>query len=70
MMKAGASAVQVGSANLADPFACKKIVEDLPGLCEKLGITRLFDIIQCSRIRPDFGNCSTRRYYSRHRIRT
>lgn len=45
MMLAGASAVQVGSANLVDPFACKKIVEDLPKVCEKLGITRLSDII-------------------------
>ena len=45
MMLAGASAVQVGSANLVDPFACKKIVEDLPRVCEKLGITRLSDII-------------------------
>ena len=45
MMLAGASAVQVGSANLIDPYACKKIVEDLPKVCEKLGITRLSDII-------------------------
>ncbi len=45
MMLAGASAVQVGSANLVDPFVCRKIVEDLPMVCEKLGISRLSDII-------------------------
>ena len=38
MMLAGASAVQIGSANLRDPFACKKIAEELPGLMEQLGI--------------------------------
>ena len=31
MMMAGATAVQVGAANLRDPYACKKIIEDLPG---------------------------------------
>ena len=45
MMLAGASAVQVGSANLVDPFACKKIVEDLPKVCEKLGISRITNVI-------------------------
>lgn len=45
MMMAGASAVQVGSANLVEPFVCKKIVEDLPVVCERLGISRLSDII-------------------------
>ena len=39
LMMAGASAVEVGAANLQDPYACKKIVEALPGLCEKLGVT-------------------------------
>ena len=39
LMMAGASAVEVGAANLRDPYACKKIVEALPGLCEKLGVT-------------------------------
>ncbi len=47
MMMAGASAVQVGAANLVDPYACKKIVEELPILCEKLRITALHDIIGC-----------------------
>lgn len=45
MMMAGATAVQVGAANLPDPFACKKIVEALPGEMEKLGIRRLEEII-------------------------
>lgn len=44
MMLAGASAVQVGAANLADPFVCKRIVEDLPCVMEKYGIKNLRDI--------------------------
>ena len=45
MMMAGATAVQVGAANLTDPFACKKIIEDLPKALDKLGITNIKDII-------------------------
>ena len=45
LMLAGATAVQVGAANLRDPFACKKIIEDLPRAMEKYGITNLKDII-------------------------
>lgn len=45
MMMAGATAVQVGAANLIDPYACKNIIEALPAECEKLGITKLSDII-------------------------
>lgn len=45
MMMAGANAVQVGAANLVDPFACKKIIEALPQECERLGIERIRDII-------------------------
>lgn len=41
LMLAGASAVEVGAANLKDPLACKKIVEALPGLCERLGVDRI-----------------------------
>ena len=41
MMLAGASAVEVGTANLVDPFACKKIIEDLPAAMEKYGINSL-----------------------------
>ncbi|MBQ2310944.1 MAG: dihydroorotate dehydrogenase [Firmicutes bacterium] len=45
MMLAGASAVEVGAANLTDPFACKKIIEALPSEMEKLGISSLREII-------------------------
>ena len=45
MMLAGASAVEVGSANLVDPYACKKIVEDLPKEMEKYNIQSLKSII-------------------------
>lgn len=45
MMLAGATAVEVGSANLVDPFACKKIIEDLPKAMEKYKINSLTDII-------------------------
>lgn len=44
MMMAGAKAVQVGAANLVDPYACKKIIEQLPIEMDKLGIDRLSDI--------------------------
>ena len=37
MLAAGATAVEVGAANLTDPFACKKIIEDLPGAMRKYG---------------------------------
>ena len=45
MMLAGATAVQVGAANLAEPFVCKKIVEDLPRVMEQYKIENLNDII-------------------------
>ena len=45
MMLAGASAVEVGAANLVDPYACKKIIEDLPRVMEKYGIDSLESII-------------------------
>ena len=45
LMLAGATAVEVGAANLRDPFACKKIIEDLPRVMEKYGIENLQDII-------------------------
>ena len=41
MMLAGATAVQVGAANLVDPYACKNIIEDLPGVMKKYGIESL-----------------------------
>ena len=45
MMMAGATAVQVGAANLVNPYACKQIVEDLLKRMESLGIEKLSDII-------------------------
>ena len=45
MMYAGAKAVQVGSANLKNPYACKEIIENLPKVMERYGIKDLNDII-------------------------
>ena len=45
LMMAGATAVEVGAANLIDPYVCKRIIEDLPAACEKYGIESLADII-------------------------
>lgn len=45
MMMAGATAVQVGAANLVNPYACKEIIEELPEVCEELGIEKISDII-------------------------
>ncbi len=44
MMMAGASTVQVGAANLVDPMACPKIIEDLPTEMDRLGIRTLREI--------------------------
>ena len=45
MMLAGATAVQVGAANLVDPYACKTMVEQLPAVMEKYKVDNLKDII-------------------------
>lgn len=45
MMLAGATAVQVGAMNLVNPYCCKEIIEDLPRVMQKYGITKLTDII-------------------------
>ena len=45
LMLAGATAVEVGAANLVEPFACKNIIEDLPRVMAKYGINNLKDII-------------------------
>ena len=45
MMLAGATAVQVGAANLVNPFACRDIINSLPKTMEKYGINNLKDII-------------------------
>ena len=44
MMLAGAAAVEVGAANLKDPFACKTIVENLPAVCQRLGVDNIADL--------------------------
>lgn len=45
MMFAGATAVQIGSENLVNPFACKEIIEDLPNVMKKYSIDSLNEII-------------------------
>jgi len=49
MMLAGATAVQVGAANLVNPYACRDIIEDLPRVMEKYKIDNLSDIIGGAR---------------------
>ena len=44
MMLAGAAAVEVGAANLRDPWACKTIIENLPGVCRRLGVDHISDL--------------------------
>ena len=45
MMMAGASAVEVGTANLINPYACREIIEELPDVMQRLKIDNLTDII-------------------------
>ena len=45
MMMAGATAVEVGAANLVNPYACKEIIENLPKVMKQYGIESLTDII-------------------------
>ena len=45
MMLAGATAVEVGAANLIDPFVCRDIISDLPEVMDKYGINALSEII-------------------------
>ena len=45
MMLAGATAVQVGAANLVNPYACEEIIRDLPAVMDRYGIANLRDII-------------------------
>ena len=44
LMLAGASAVEVGAANLRDPFICKKIIESLPDLCARMGVSEIREL--------------------------
>ena len=45
MMMAGARAVEVGAANLVNPYACRDIIKNLPAAMEKYGIENLEDIV-------------------------
>ena len=45
MMLAGASAVEVGAANLVNPYACRDIIRELPAVMEKYKVENLKDII-------------------------
>ena len=45
MMMAGAAAVEIGAENLVHPYICRDILENLPILCEELGISSLQEII-------------------------
>ena len=45
LMLAGATAVQVGAANLVDPYICRDIINDLPRVMDKYGINSLSEII-------------------------
>jgi dihydroorotate dehydrogenase (NAD+) catalytic subunit len=45
MMMAGATAVEVGAANLVNPYACKEMIETLPAVMEKYRIDSLESII-------------------------
>ena len=45
MMLAGATAVEIGAANLVDPCICKRIIEELPEVMDRYGIDNLRDII-------------------------
>ena len=49
MMMAGATAVEIGAANLVDPYICPKIIEDLPKVMDKYGIRDLGEIIGSAR---------------------
>lgn len=44
MMLAGATAVEVGCANMVNPYACSEIIADLPAVMKKYGITKLSEI--------------------------
>ena len=45
MMLAGATAVEIGAANLVDPYVCRDIIRDLPGVMDRYKIEKLQDII-------------------------
>ena len=51
MMLAGATAVEVGAANLKDPFICPKIIDTLPAVMDHYGIDKISDIIGGAHVR-------------------
>ena len=48
MIMAGATAVEIGAANLVNPYACKEIIEQLPEVMEQYGIKNLNEIKGCA----------------------
>ncbi len=50
MMMAGASAVEIGAANLTNPYACRDIINELPALLDRLGINNISDITGAANI--------------------
>ena len=50
MMMAGASAVEIGAANLTNPYACRDIINELPALLDQLGINNISDITGAANI--------------------
>ena len=44
MLMAGAAAVEIGAANLIDPWACKKIIEALPEVMDRYGVRTLSEL--------------------------
>ena len=49
MMMAGATAVQIGAANLVNPYICRDIIDELPALMDDLGIENIRDIIGAAK---------------------
>lgn len=57
---AGASAVAVGTANFVDPFVCLNLIEELPGLLDKLGVSHISELTGRSWDRDsNAANCSS-----------
>ena len=44
MMLAGATAVEIGAASLRDPYVCKRVIEELPDVCARLGVDKVSDL--------------------------
>ncbi len=68
MLMAGAAAVEVGAANLVDPWACKKIIEALPAALDRYGIQTLKELSHAVQRRTGCATSDTRRAAA-HRVR-